>query len=484
MIKDNTHLIESQLDTLKPLKDTLLDTPALKNKLAFLNQDSRIIRFVKSHPILDPFLQKSSTKVQYLFKALIAIGQGHLFENLENLPNAQNLLNDLTKQLEDIEQFYEPIGGIIGYQTTFLELLLAHINPPEPDPENLKYYKPVGIDIRSNSPEVLKATRFGIEGLPLIGEIYPVGGAGDRLHLLEESTGRPQPVGHLPLLGKTLITLMLHDIQAREFLYYKLYGKQITTPIAMMTSQEKENHTLIQDSCAELGWFGRPKESFYFFMQPLVPVITEEGQWTVVSPLKLYLKPGGHGALWKLAQDKGVIQWMEKQGRFKVIIRQVNNPAAGIDQGLLVLAGIGIHEKKSMGFASCERRLKSPEGMDILIEKKVDGGFEYGITNIEYTDFAKNGIEDLPETAGGKYSIFPSNTNILFVDLNAALAALKKCPIPGVMINLKTSCPKPLCTDKSEEVKGGRLESMMQNIADGMTEKFPKKQTPSELEKA
>lgn len=40
--------------------------------------------------------------------------------------------------------------------------------------------------------------------------------------------------------------------------------------------------------------------------QPLVPVIdAADGRWLLTRPLKLMMKPGGHGAIWKLMHDQG-----------------------------------------------------------------------------------------------------------------------------------------------------------------------------------
>jgi hypothetical protein len=61
----------------------------------------------------------------------------------------------------------------------------------------------------------------------------------------------------------------------------------------------------------------------------------------------------------------------------------------------------------------------------------------------------------------------PANTNILFADLKAVDKALKKLPIPGMMVNAKNEL---FVTDGEQAVRRpvARLESMMQNIADAM----------------
>src|SRR5262249_40124862 len=104
------------------------------------------------------------------------------------------------------------------------------------------------------------------------------------------------------------------------------------------------------------------------------------------------------------------------------------------------------------------------------------------ITNVEYTEFVKHGIEDKPVQEGSPYSSFPANTNILFGDLAAIKNAVSVCPIPGKLINLKT---KINCYTSSGMVEkfAGRLESTMQNIADFIVDKMPRKLSTAEFDK-
>lgn len=185
----------------------------------------------------------------------------------------------------------------------------------------------------------------------------------------------------------------------------------------------------------------------------------------MLGPLKPLMKPGGHGAIWKLARDRGIFSWFESLGRKKALIRQINNPIAGLDYGLLAFTGIGIRNEMTFGFASCPRLLQAAEGVNVLVEKEK----EIVLTNIEYCDFAKFGIEDLPLKEGEPYSRFSSNTNILFADLNAISRAVDACPFPGLLINLKKVSYTTESGEKKEEPIA-RLESTMQNIADVFVE--------------
>ena len=72
-------------------------------------------------------------------------------------------------------------------------------------------------------------------------------------------------------------------------------------------------------------------------------MVNEHGEWLFSSDFKPILKPGGHGAIWKLAKDCKVFSWLSRQGVKKILVRQINNPVAGLDYGLLAfLWGLGL----------------------------------------------------------------------------------------------------------------------------------------------
>jgi UTP---glucose-1-phosphate uridylyltransferase len=286
-------------------------------------------------------------------------------------------------------------------------------------------------------------------------------------------TGEALPAARLPFGGRTLLEGLIRDLQAREYLYYKLYGKQLETPVAMMTSQEKNNHQHIQSICSENDQFGRHPERFLFFMQPLSPVITIEGNWSLSSAFNLTMKPGGHGVIWKLAVEQGIFSQLEAQGRTRALVRQINNPMAGIDQTVLSFTGYGLANNKTFGFASCPRLLNTAEGMNVLLERNNEGkngkmSYSAGITNIEYTVFAHHGLKDQPCSPGSPFSAFPANTNILFVELNAVREAVHHCPFPGKNINMKHKVPSLTPEGTLNTIESGRLETTMQNISEAL----------------
>ena len=54
--------------------------------------------------------------------------------------------------------------------------------------------------------------------------------------------------------------------------------------------------------------------------------------------------------------------------------------------------------------------------------------YDYGLTNIEYTEFDRLGITDQPlegVSGAAQLSVFPANTNVLYVGLQAAEALVQ-----------------------------------------------------------
>ncbi len=438
------------------LQRRLASAHSLDEKIALLDTLPEINAFFKAHPDLCLLSAGLTPEHTLALKQIVAIGQAErLFAGM--IPDQKNL-NDLLAKLVPVDHFYREIGGIVGYQARILQLLKGE---GEDSRLHTGYHSPAFVDIAEETPGVHEAISWGIEGMAQIAEIYPLGGAADRLHLVEEQTGVELPAAKLPFAGKTLLEQLIRDLEARELLYFQAHGVQLVTPIAIMTSHEKNNHSHVIEICESLNYFGRPKDSIRFFTQPLVPAVNDKGDWCLTGPLKPLLKPGGHGAIWKLARDGGIFEWLQKQGRTKGLIRQINNPIAGLDYGLLAFSGVGLKKEMVFGFASCPRLLQAAEGVNVLIEK----GGRVVLTNIEYCDFAKFGIEDRPLKEGEPYSRFSSNTNILFADLKAISSAVDRCPFPGLLINLKNSSYLTDSGEKKEEAMA-RLESTMQNIAD------------------
>lgn len=447
------------MEALSNLSIALKNTRDLGEKQELLLNFPPVMETLNQGHIQTCYPQEYDLSAKIALFSVIAIRQHPIvFSCAETLPSKEKL-RALFTNLVSIDRFYESIGGIVGYHVQVLRLLQKE--KTNTFPIKAVFSRASGVDLAYKNTEVDEAVFEGIRALEEMAEIYPIGGLGSRLKLLSK-TQEPLPAACLPFCGRTLLEGLVRDVQAREFLYFRLYGRQITVPIAMMTSLERQNASRIEGVCEKKGWFGRPKESFFLFSQLSVPVVTQEGNWSMRAPLEMNLQPGGHGALWKAAEERGLFFWLQGQEKKHLLIRQINNPIAGIDFGLLALVGIGKREKKAFGFASCERLPNTAEGVLVLVEEEGTRR----LSNIEYTDFKRFGIEDLP--AKGGYSQYPANTNILYANLEHILPVIKKNPLPGLMLNMKNKEPFLCPSGKQREEIGGRLESMMQNISDSL----------------
>ncbi|KAK8508246.1 hypothetical protein V6N13_055689 [Hibiscus sabdariffa] len=510
-----------EISRLKTLRLKLSNSKTLKQKLKVLDSDDKVKDFLNTQGCKG-FLSSLGLSLNDLFlvKCLVAAGQDHVLDmgfgfeeksvkspvktalyslveiiekwDSNNVRNGNHsvLVHDetedfkkLLKVLGQVEEFYDCIGGIVGYQIMVLELLaqsslqIQTTTHESMECQLLEIHPPTGCDLSSDTEYASQAALWGIEGLPDLGEIYPLGGSADRLSFVDSETGECLPAAMLPYCGRTLLEGLIRDLQAREFLYFKLYGKQCITPVAIMTSSAKNNHGHITSLCERLGWFGRGRQSFRFFEQPLVPTVNaEDGQWLVRKPFVPVCKPGGHGVIWKLAYDKGIFQWFYDHGRKGATVRQVSNVVAATDVTLLALAGIGLHHGKKLGFASCKRNIGATEGINVLIEKNLDGKWAYGLSCIEYTEFDKFGITSGRPSPNSLQAEFPANTNILYVDLHSAElvgSARSERSLPGIVFNTKKTIAYTDYFGNRHSVPGGRLECTMQNIADSFLNTFP-----------
>ena len=125
------------------------------------------------------------------------------------------------------------------------------------------------------------------------------------------------------------------------------------------------------------------------------------------------------------------------------------------------------------------RPSQSPTSHSQSNQQKQGGGrhrFEYAVTNVEYTEFARLGIEDVAAEAGSNHSAFPANTNILYVGLEAArkkvdeaVAAGGSGVLPGLIFNMaKKVAWRDPATGAERSERAGRMECTMQNLADSM----------------
>ena len=420
-----------------------------------------LINTIASHPELGLILQNATREERYVFSLMISLDQfDTVFNGFSTIENKKQAWDKLMSTLIDIEKFYAPIGGILGYHSTVIKLMTASENPIDAE----QYLPPPCQDIRAKTPDVWDACYEGVENLGRAASIFALGGAGDRLNLIDEATHEPLPAARLVFCGRSLFEGLMRDVEAQEYWHYRAFGNQVTMPIVIMTSKEKNNDFHIEAMGKAANWFGHSQDAIRRIVQPLVPVIDTEGQWAMSAPLELALKPGGHGVIWKLAEDCGAVTWLTCHHIDAAVVRQVNNPLAGLDQALPTLIGYGLANHKSFGFLSCPAKPGLTEGLNVLSVRKTESSAQAAISNIEYTQFGilKNLLPNL-----FKEGVCPANTNVLYVNLHEISGALSRDPIPGMIVNAKTNVDV-IKDGKAVKKTGGRLESCMQNLADSL----------------
>jgi len=409
-------------------------------RVYMLDKMPRVQIFFQKYPFCQSFLGSLSPECEYVMKVLIALGQHHLFSFCKD--DAAKLRSLINQLLSFEEEF--PVG-IVGYHR-----FVMHLQKRTSSNKEISFLPPKGFELTDSM------VRDGLFAMDKVCEFYPMGGTADRLNNKDPETGEELPAAPLDFLGKPLLEGLLRDLRAREILFERVTGGAVEVPIVLMTSNEKGNHKAVKQLFEENAYFGRSRTRVKFIVQPSVPCLDENGYWCLADRGELLMKPGGHGAIWELARRSGIFKWLESMQIESIIARQINNPIGGTDSNLLSLLGHGTRAKKSFGFLSCERRVRASEGM--LVLKNREG--RVSLSNIEYCDFEKLGIQDVPKCEGSAYSLFPSNTNLLFVNLKALQWAVNKCPHPGPLLNFKNS----ECFGGERKV--ARLETTMQNIAD------------------
>ncbi|MBS0623000.1 MAG: UTP--glucose-1-phosphate uridylyltransferase [Verrucomicrobia bacterium] len=423
-MKDRIAKLQQRLQELEPLVQELKQEIDPVKRCTLLKKNPAVQQILAQQN--EPALSNN-----HIALMLCASGAAHLASMV-----------DLGK-LHHVDQFYAPIGGLLGYYCCLLKCLVEgqkHSSNP------LALSRASGFDLSSSAGLALEE---GLRAVPHMAEMYPIGGLATRLEYCDEN-GRCLPAAMLPFCGVSLLEGLIRDVEGREALYYKVFGQKVWIPLAFMISDENEKAVLAL--LDQHNWFNRPRDSFFLFRQPSVPVITEEGEWVLSDASNLALQPGGHGAIWQAALSSGVFDWLRQHQRHHLLIRQINNPLAGLDHALLSFVGLGKRENKAFGFICCEREPEAAEGVVVLIEEMG----KYRISNIEYTHVKAYGIEDATH--------LPANTNILYVNLDQLETAIKEHPLPEFVLNMKSEI-EVIELSSVRKVMGGRLESMMQGVS-------------------
>ena len=365
----------------------------------------------------------ASKKEKTLFKTLLEIGQSHILQEFTETPLDTLRIESLENWVQQLELFFQPMGGLIGMQKKIGELLYSkEKNIPECTPFEPKFLK-------FEKEKWLK----GIYLQQNLLEIVVLGGAAERLNFVDEWTGEPLPAFLYPFLGKPLLEWILLDIESKERLYFEYFQKTILTPILFMTSASKKNRDLLEQFLESKNYFNRPKESFHFTEQPLVPYVDRSGKWCLDSFKNVDKGPCGHGAIWSLLVHMETFQGLKKE-KTHALIRQINNPLLCFFESLPLYTEAAIESKSDFSLLVTDCATGTKEGK--IVQKK--GG---GFTNIEYVHVEQNELEGY------------ANVNAIMVKLETIEQHVHKDPYPGLLLNFKNE-------------EKARLEMSMQNLVD------------------
>src|SRR5579872_870248 len=191
--------LEEKIEKLAPLVAELKGASCAEEKLEFLDRQSSVKEFFENPGFVRSFLFGLSSDCAVVIKAVIAVGQGERVLHISTeMQDPLILLRKLIEDLLPVEKFYQEIGGIVGYHWMTLRLL-AGIEGREgesPSP-TVKFHAPEGFDISTENAEVCKEIISGVKHLAEMAEIYPLGGAADRLRLFDEKTRIALPAARL-----------------------------------------------------------------------------------------------------------------------------------------------------------------------------------------------------------------------------------------------------------------------------------------------
>ncbi|CAD7695211.1 unnamed protein product [Ostreobium quekettii] len=225
MEADEIALVD-ELERLEAVRAGLGRMGSRREKVEFLQASELCTAFRKRMgPAFQGLLCNLPEDAVLMLLCLIAIGQEHVLGQIEG-PVHQTELEQLAEDLAHIEQFYDSLGGIVGYQLKTLELILTGLQGErrgEDGRENgmgaIECLEPSFLDLsqEGNGEEISHVVMEGIKSLPFFAEIYAIGGAGDRLGLVDPSTGEPLPSALLRYCGRTMLDGLIRDVQNKIF---------------------------------------------------------------------------------------------------------------------------------------------------------------------------------------------------------------------------------------------------------------------------
>ena len=170
-------------------------------KTEVVDADPTVRAFVESNGPVARVLSNIGSEDSYLLKCAVAAGQVHVLENVstQDPMTIANVIDPLVKTLRNVETFYDMLGGVVdtirragvdprtpgGPPPSFMSAVATdgdEVEAPRAVTETIDMHRPLGPDLREDGGAfAARAAMWGLEELPRLAEVYPLGGAGDRL---------------------------------------------------------------------------------------------------------------------------------------------------------------------------------------------------------------------------------------------------------------------------------------------------------------
>ena len=194
-----------------PVANIALHSPLTLQLRVVLGQPETRAFLTANESLLPEF---SSDRDAFLLLVLPALGQAHILEDAVSSGSHASLLGALAR----VEEAYDVLGGLAGYQRQCLRLLVREqsdscgpsagvqsvlgqtqeaSSSPESTTSTPHLRIPSGLRLDASDPraalEAKRAVMAGIRATPRVAELWPVGGCADRLGLRCPATGEPLP---------------------------------------------------------------------------------------------------------------------------------------------------------------------------------------------------------------------------------------------------------------------------------------------------
>ncbi len=214
--------------------------------------------------------------------------------------------------------------------------------------------------------------------------------------------GYDKPKGCFPISPVKQKTLF--QIFAEKILYYsKKHNRDILWLI--MTSEGNNKDTV--DFFENNKYFGLRKEQVKFFVQGMLPTVTETGKLILADKDTLFTNPDGHGGILTALVKSGLLDLCSKKGIKVLSYFQVDNPLVSIaDYGF-----IGYHIRTNSSVSSKVIAKEYPEEKLGVICRR-NGTNDV----VEYSDLPKDKMYETDKNGKLKYLMGSIAIHIFDVD--------------------------------------------------------------------